>query len=262
MKAREMDITTDVAKKLLYVVDHGLVEGLGTRSPGRMCVEAAVSYALGLPHGDRPPCVAPVLRQLKIELNDRRWSTKMARARGLRRLALAQLGSAGALDELAFAVRVVEGVTRTQVPLALRIAAKLHPNPERHADLKIAALRCEEEGTRVAAANAANAASLAASQTNGYADCYTACTAALFAANSAADAFYEVPANAVAVHAATSAVGAAAAAAAAAHSGMRAADKARDEVLADFAENVVQILVQMDAPGCQWLTLTEEVAAQ
>src|SRR4051812_50001627 len=122
MKAA-IEINAEVARRVLRIVDKGLIEGLGIPKAGHLCVEAAVSYALGLPHGDRPACVALVLRNLKVEMNDQRWSTKMARARGLRRLALAQLGSAGALDESAFAVRVVEGVTRTQVPLALRIAA-------------------------------------------------------------------------------------------------------------------------------------------
>ena len=32
---------------------------------------------------------------------------------------------------------------------------------------------------------------------------------------------------------------------------------ARDKSLAAFAENVVQILIDMKAPGCQWLYLTE-----
>ena len=36
-----------------------------------------------------------------------------------------------------------------------------------------------------------------------------------------------------------------------------AAADARDKSLADFAEGVVQILIEMKAPGCQWLALTE-----
>jgi hypothetical protein len=31
----------------------------------------------------------------------------------------------------------------------------------------------------------------------------------------------------------------------------------RDKILSDFAEGVVQILIAMKAPGCQWLPLTE-----
>src|ERR1700732_3111062 len=105
-----MKITKTIAKKVLSVVDAGLVSGLGSPVPGQMCVEAAVCFALGLPHGDKPACVAPSLRLLKIRLNDSRWSSPSARAKGLRRLALAQLGSAGALDEKEFVKRVVKFV--------------------------------------------------------------------------------------------------------------------------------------------------------
>src|SRR5262245_25758668 len=98
-------ITKTVARKVLEVVDAGLVKGVGVPELGQMCVEAAVCYALGLPHGDEPNCVAPALRALKINLNDREWSSAAARAKGLRRLAVAQLGSAGALDGREFARR-------------------------------------------------------------------------------------------------------------------------------------------------------------
>src|SRR5690349_19890033 len=100
-------INLEVARKVLTVVDAGLVHGVGKPIPGQMCVEAAVCFALDLPHGDDPKCVAPSLRHLKIRLNDSNWSSNEARAKGLRRLALIQLGSAGVLDEQEFARRVV-----------------------------------------------------------------------------------------------------------------------------------------------------------
>jgi hypothetical protein len=82
-------ITRKIAAKVLETVDAGLSKGVGVREPGSMCVEAAACYALGLPHGDDPGCVSAPLRQLKMNLNDRDWSSKEARAKGLRRLALA-----------------------------------------------------------------------------------------------------------------------------------------------------------------------------
>src|SRR5262245_4769761 len=104
---KHMKIDIDVARKVLMTVDAGLVHGMGEPVPGRMCVEAAVCYALDLPHSDDPRCISLALRQLKIRLNDSRWSTNEARAKGLRRLALAQLGSASVLDEKEFVSRVV-----------------------------------------------------------------------------------------------------------------------------------------------------------
>ena len=214
-----MNIDVELARKVLAVVDAGLVKGMGTPEPGKMCVEAAVNYAMGALHGDAPACVSHSLRRLKIKLNDSAWSSDQARAAGLRRLAIAQLGSAGALDEKDFAKRVSRLAIQSCVPQALRAAARLFKGDKKDAMLNAADL-CEREPTienaraaRTAAADASSAAAYAA-----------------YAAASAADA------DAYAADAAY----------------------ARDTSLAAFAEGVVQILIEMKAPGCEWLYLTEE----
>ena len=97
-----MEMTREIAAKVVEVVDAGLVNGVGKPIPGQMCVEAAVCFAMGLPHGDTPSCVSPALRRLKIGLNDRNWSSNQARSKGLRRLAVAQLGSAGGIQPIRF----------------------------------------------------------------------------------------------------------------------------------------------------------------
>lgn len=212
-------ITRELAQRCVDVVDHGLTSGLGVRAPGKFCVEAAISYALGLPHGDNPGCVSRALRRLKIGLNDRAWSSPQARAKGLRRLALAQLGSAGVLDDEEFMRRVVEMTIRKAVPIGLRAAAQV--NSTHAASLEAAAVRCEQEGTREAVKNG---------------NCV---------ARPAADAAY-----------AASAAGYAADAAGYAASAAYAADaRTCDRVLAAYSEDVVQILIQMEAPGCQFLDL-------
>jgi hypothetical protein len=217
-----MEITREIAVKVRDVVAAGLVSGMGEQKPGEMCVEAAVCYALGLPHGDDPGCVSQPLRQLKIRLNDSRWSSPKARADGLRRLALAQLGSAGTLDGTEFVRRIVEMTIRKAVPVGLRAAVRRIP--EHAKALEAAAVRCEQEGTRDAADAAYAAAAAYAADAAAY--------AAANAANAAADA-----ADAAAYAAANAA--------------------AADRVLADYAEWVVQILIDMKAPGCQWLDLVE-----
>lgn len=213
----ELTITRDLAAKVLSVVDQGLSRGLGNRKrgdvQGGMCVEAAVCYALGLEHGDDPGCVSGPLRALKIRLNDNGWSSKAARAKGLRRLALAQLGSKGHLDDKEFVRRVVDHAIRVTVPGALRIAASIQKDEKHKAALCEAANRCEKEGTREAAQSAQAIA------------------------RSAAAAAYDAAAYAV---------------------GDAGAKKStRDKSLADYAEAIVQILIDMKAPGCQWLDLTE-----
>jgi hypothetical protein len=43
--------------------------------------------------------------------------------------------------------------------------------------------------------------------------------------------------------------------AAAKAAGAAAVAAAQDKLLSDFAEGVVQVLIEMKAPGCQWLDL-------
>lgn len=82
-----------LARKVIALINHGLIGGLGEPKPGEMCVEAAICYALEETHGDEPSCVDSRIRDFKIALNDCNWSSNMARARGLKRLAIASLGS-------------------------------------------------------------------------------------------------------------------------------------------------------------------------
>ena len=103
-----VEITHAVARKVLNTVDAGLSKGVGKRKLGEMCVEAAVCFALGEKHGDEPTCVSPVLRAFKIGLNDAEWSSPHARSVGLRRLALAQLGSNIDFDGVDFAKRQLQ----------------------------------------------------------------------------------------------------------------------------------------------------------
>jgi hypothetical protein len=103
-------------RHLLKVVDAGLVHGLGEPVPGKMCVEAAICYGMGLPHSDKPTCVGSSVRAFKIRLNDSRWSSNEARTNGMRKLAIAQLGS-DAIDQRAFANIVTEQCIRQIVPI-------------------------------------------------------------------------------------------------------------------------------------------------
>jgi len=257
-----MTINLEVAKKVLSIVDKGLTSGLGVPQPGRMCVEAAVNYAFDRPHGDNPPCVTPALRLLKISLNDQPWSSYIARAKGLRRLALAQLGSTGVLDQFNFAHRISESVIRKQVPIALRAAASLLSGKSR-TDLIAAAFLCEEKGTQDAVCHAM--AVVYTTTDDARATSYVA-TAAQAAACAAANVANRAAAEAAilsinGVSAARTAAHAAAASAYAVGISLETSSSAAhttDKVLGDFAEDVVKILIAMNAPGCQWLTLTEE----
>jgi hypothetical protein len=253
-------ITREQAAKVLSVIDAGLTYGKGVPIPGKMCVEAAVCYGLGLPHGDDPQCVSRALRQLKIRLNDSSWSSDQARAKGLRRLGIAQLGSRGTIDDTEFTRRVADLAIRKYVPLALRAAAGVHKDIKHQAALNEAASRCERDGLGSSAKNA-RAVAMAA-------DAHGADAAAAYAhaASASAEAAAYAHAHAAAAayadayaHAHAAAAEAAAYASAAYASGSKPGGS--DHILSVFAEDVVQILIQMKAPGCAFLDLATYEAA-
>ena len=245
------ELNEAVAAKVLATVDAGLVHGIGEPVPGRMCVEAAVCYALGQPHGDEPTCVGRAVRAYKIRLNDSGWSSNAARAKGMRRVAIAQLGS-DKIDQQAFREYVALHVVRRIVPIAARAAAKLNPS---HAGAILALVSACEAA---ACLPDAQQASLQLRQAlRAYA---AAADAAAYAADAAYAAYaaYAADAAYAAVAAAYAAYAAYAAAAAAAAAYADAATYAeRDRVLTIAAEIAVEALQAQDCEGCQWLHLTE-----
>lgn len=136
-----MNITKELAAKVLNVVDQGLVSGMGEPVPGQMCVEAAVCYAMGLPHSDQPTCVGEAVRRFKISLNDARWPSDEARTKGMRKLAVAQLGSES-IDQRAFADYVVVETIKRLLPLTLRHAGE--SNQKHAVALEEVAQACEK----------------------------------------------------------------------------------------------------------------------
>lgn len=178
------EIALDQARKILEVVDAGLCSGLGEPVLGQMCVEAAVCYALGQPHGDEPACVNASVHSFQISLNDCRWASNESRAKGMRRLAIAQLGtSEESFNERKFLQVLVEQTIRKIVPHALRLAIT---GAEDACDRRMeeAAVRCERDGDLASADNADATARSA---------CSAAAYAAYdptYAADAAADAAY------------------------------------------------------------------------
>jgi len=145
------DVSAFNVQKFDRILKKGLSQGLGKRG-GRVCVEAAICQVLGLPHGDDPGCVADSVRSYKIYLNDASWSSPAARARGLRGLGLAQLGSKGVVNDQEFILRMAEKTIRVIIPLLFQ---EVFPKNQKCLD---AARRCQEKGTKEAAQAAASAA--------------------------------------------------------------------------------------------------------
>ena len=248
-------LTKAKAKKVLDMVDKGLWKGMGVPIPGKMCIESAVCFAMGLPHGDQPPCVSPIIRKLAICLNDADWSSNAARAQGMRRLAIAQLGTADAIDDREFAKKVVTISIQKMVPRALLNAAGIHPDKKHKQVLEKAAQECERNPGKETADAANDVARDVANDPDTRA--YYAARAAAKAAGIAVSAAAYAVANTANVcyganDALSLAVGYAAEVANAVPN-----TAAKDPELAFFAEEVVQVLIGMKAQGAQWLNLTE-----
>ena len=165
------EITETVARKVLTTIDAGLVRGVGKPKPGQMCVMAAINYALGHEHGDKPSCVHPVVRDFDIRLNDSNWSSDKARAKGMRREAIAKLGSTG-IDGMQFARLVAFGSMTRILPKVLRFAASKGKGGEHDAALEAAAVELENAKDHAAAVEATSKASRATAKAraNAYAN--------------------------------------------------------------------------------------------
>lgn len=134
-----------LARKVLEIVDKGLVMGMGDPEPGQMCVEAAVCYAMGLRHSDEPPCVSAPVRVLKIAINDANvWNSDKSRAKGLRRLAIAQLGSKGKVHASKFVAEVRFLMLSKIFPDILKQIQKQLDNKKLTAQLELLFKACEK----------------------------------------------------------------------------------------------------------------------
>jgi hypothetical protein len=139
--------TKKIASKLLAIVDAGMCSGLGQPVPGEMCIIATKRYAFGLSHSDKLDGlpVGTALRALDIPLNDSLWSNNAARAKGMRRLAIAEIGS-DTLDQREFSRLLALRVTQKLLPASLRDYAK-YCKPEFVNQLVRIADQCEQSIT-------------------------------------------------------------------------------------------------------------------
>jgi hypothetical protein len=228
-------ITKKLVTKIIETVSYGLSNGLGKQVPGEMCVEAAICYAYGLPHGDNPPCVGSAVRAFKIALNDSNWSSSKARAKGMIDLSIAQLNS-NVIDQVEFSTKVTMKVINTIIANVVKdfdkeLSKKLQlvPNPTDAVSLCVQ-LTESAEYAKYAAEYAKYAAEYAES-------------AAEYAKYAAEYAKY---AAAYAAYAAKSA----------AKSAESAAES--DKVLNQVAKIGLDVLIEMKSPGVKYLYLLKK----
>jgi len=255
MNSKTIEINEQLAVKVKETVSHGLCKGLGKPNLGEMCVEAAVSYACGLPHGDNPSCVGSAVRAFKIRLNDAKWTSNDARAKGMLKVAIGQLGS-NTINQIEFAKIVAFKTIIVLMPVILRdrgfeAEAVLCESSK---DLKEAKANIWTVKSKLRdAAYAAYAAYAAADA----ADAAYADAAAAYAAYAAADAADNAADNAAADNADNAAAAAAAAAAYAAAGAGAGADADADKYLLISANICLEALKELKSPGVEFLYLCD-----
>jgi hypothetical protein len=128
-------------KQVCSLVDKGLYGGgVGEPVPGQMCVEAVVSYVFDNNNGDidpddimlddHPSCVDDDLADMKIEMNDgATWLDDMDRGKGLKRLAIAQIGSVGKFNHYKF-------VTSLDKQLVMFLLERAPKNPASRSEME------------------------------------------------------------------------------------------------------------------------------
>lgn len=240
------DLLTFDIQKYNTILDRGLSCGLGKRGK-QVCIEAAICETLGLAHGDDPKCVARSVRDFKIYLNDSEWSSPQARAKGLRQLGVAQLGSLEVVADQDFTNILSKKTISRLIPELFREVLSTLPNLEQ------ICVRCEIEGSidasDAAARAAASAARAAASATNPNVNPSGACLAADAAYFAAKAANYVVEMK----HAASAACAANAAYYAEAADKAAYYAEAADKYLNLSAEIAFETLKELKSPGVQLL---------
>jgi hypothetical protein len=127
-------------EKFDRILSRGLCRGMGT-SDGQMCIEAAITQALDLPLSDVPNCVTQEIRDFNISLNVKGWSSPHARAKHLRDLGIAQIGSLGVVNGKEFLRHLQRKIIGVLLPDLFR---KVFNNKK---DILLLVQACEQEPT-------------------------------------------------------------------------------------------------------------------
>lgn len=214
-------------------------EGTGEQLPAWRCESYTFYYPL-LPHDDDTKCVGWAVRYLVFHINNREWSSDAARAEGLRKLVVAQLGS-DKLDQFRFAHLVALKTVQRMCPLLFAQLAKLAETDEDREAMESAGRACSEvaslqEAVTVLvdaidrARGAAHALEIARYSTNALANGHTLAHALDLALNIAIGLGLTLD-HVIAI--------------------------TRVETLNMLADICTEVLIEMESPGCQWLGLCE-----
>ena len=155
---------SEIVAGLPRFLGNGLSRGV-KNGGGQVCVVAAimaVENGLG-PDGivtDMADCVGFAVRRFAIRLNDAPWSSPVARAHGLRDLAVAMVGSKE-VDQRAFVRLYVTRFIQTILADTLDTVAQRQKDPHK-ANMTASAVKCRDSKTLEECRASATAAAAAA----------------------------------------------------------------------------------------------------
>lgn len=139
-----MQITPEIVASIKQAGDRGFVQHF-PKTEIDTCVITAICDAVGLTRTDEAVDVVmpPTFKMLLSCLNDAPWASSVSRGVSLSRLAIAFLNS-GVLDESVFIQRLTDSIVKNNLTAALRAAASVCPFSDETQALADAIAACEK----------------------------------------------------------------------------------------------------------------------
>ena len=230
-----------------------IVHGSHAKAPNgkaAVCMMEWVAYLAHEKHGDHPDCACPVLAAYGRRLNDASWPSDAGRTEALGPMVVAMINTRSTREvERKRAWFFADRTIRELLPMVMRMSAELVGKLTKYKRAADDAVELEALAVLMEHApevNSSDGASATRAIARGARDRALKLRDRAWAERRSAAASYAAAAYAdYAAYAAANAE----------------KSKERDRVLSEFAEDVVQVLISMKAPGCEWLDLTEAVAA-
>lgn len=118
------EISKEVVLLIIADLERQLASSAENSVAGRMIVQQAVCAAFAERYLETPSTVAPMLSAVTIGLNNATWSSDFECGKGMRRLAIAQLGTAKDFDSNRFLYCLAGVLVRKWLPRLLRHMAE------------------------------------------------------------------------------------------------------------------------------------------
>lgn len=222
---------------MLFFSSDGIVSGDGFTFPGGVSCPATVSISTGPSISARGDVLFDLF-ELDFLIGNLDWSSPIARRNGMIEFMVAQIDSAKKISDDEFASLYAAQAIRSDLPVAIREAAKFHPMKKHKTKLLAAAAECTKTGSIASSVVAADV-------------CVDAAKAAIDADPDAAKICYDAHDFANDITNVRSRVDFAE------KRSEKTPDAIRDLPFLQLTRDITQILISLDAPGTKWFDLID-----